>query len=202
MAERTLIALIRPDETDGDLQVVASPVVGIVDAAPRAGLFLNPFDRLGTVKILNRRFTLRLPRNAQGRVAETLVPAADTPVGYDQPLLRLDPRAAAGGAGEGLGGDASAASGAEGEAGLIEVPAPSEGIFYRRPSPDAPVYVEIGAQVSAGTVLGLVEVMKCFNQITYGGPGLPERGEIVKILAEDSAEVEFGQALFQVRPIV
>ena len=79
--------------------------------------------------------------------------------------------------------------------------APSEGIFYRRPAPEAPVYVDLGAQVSTGAVLGLVEVMKCFNQIAYGGPGLPDKGEIVRILADDSAEVEFGQALFWIRPL-
>jgi biotin carboxyl carrier protein len=50
-------------------------------------------------------------------------------------------------------------------------------------------------------VLGLVEVMKCFNQITYGGPGLPERGEIVKILGPDTGEVQFGDELFWVRPM-
>jgi acetyl-CoA carboxylase biotin carboxyl carrier protein len=80
------------------------------------------------------------------------------------------------------------------------VKSPSEGIFYRRSAPDSPPFVDIGARVSSGTVLGLVEVMKCFNQIAYGGPGLPEHGEVVKILADDAAEVQFGQPLFWVRP--
>jgi len=96
---------------------------------------------------------------------------------------------------------AAGAAGEAGDAGLIRVTAPSEGIFYRRPTPDAPAYVEPGAPVAQGTVLGLVEVMKCFNQITYGGPGFPERGEIVKVLAEDAAEVQFRQELFWVRPV-
>ena len=73
-------------------------------------------------------------------------------------------------------------------------------VFYRRPSPDSPPYVEVGSQVSMGGMLGLVEIMKCFHHITYGGPGLPEGGEIVKILAEDASEVRFGQALFHVKP--
>jgi biotin carboxyl carrier protein len=50
-------------------------------------------------------------------------------------------------------------------------------------------------------VLGLVEIMKCFNQITYGGPGLPERGRVAEILAEDAAEVQFGQVLFRIKPL-
>jgi biotin carboxyl carrier protein len=43
--------------------------------------------------------------------------------------------------------------------------------------------------------------MKCFNQITYGGPGLPQRGKVAEILADDAAEVQFGQVLFQIKPI-
>ncbi len=50
------------------------------------------------------------------------------------------------------------------------------------------------------SVLGLVEIMKCFNQITYGGAGLPDRGQVAEILAEDTAEVQFGQVLFRIKP--
>ena len=46
----------------------------------------------------------------------------------------------------------------------------------------------------------MVEVMKCFNQITYGGPGLPESGQVTGILVEDAAEVRFGQPLFRIKP--
>jgi biotin carboxyl carrier protein len=49
-------------------------------------------------------------------------------------------------------------------------------------------------------VLGLVEVMKCFNQIVYVGPGFPDRGTIASVHAEDATEVRFGALLFHVRP--
>jgi acetyl-CoA carboxylase biotin carboxyl carrier protein len=65
----------------------------------------------------------------------------------------------------------------------------------------APPYVEVGAEITTGSVLGLVEIMKCFNQITYGGPGLPQRGRVAEILAEDAAEVRFDQVLFRIKPI-
>ena len=124
-----------------------------------------------------------------------------TPVSFNQPLLQLDSRVPAGatpGTRAARPGDTDESSAT---ADLIVVAAPSEGIFYRSPSPDAPPYVETGARVSVGSVLGLVEVMKCFNQIAYGGPGIPEHGEIVKALAEDAAEVHFGQPLFWIRPV-
>jgi biotin carboxyl carrier protein len=83
---------------------------------------------------------------------------------------------------------------------MVQITSPTEGIFYRRSSPDAAPYVDIGAVVSTGGLLGLIEVMKCFNPITYGGPGYPDRVEIARILVEDAAEVQFGQPLFWVRP--
>ena len=49
-------------------------------------------------------------------------------------------------------------------------------------------------------MLGLVEVMKCFNQIAYGGPGLPERGTVAKILVDDSDEVVHDQVMFLISP--
>jgi biotin carboxyl carrier protein len=204
MAERTLIARVRPDAQDPQLLVVASPVVGVADGVPRAGRFLNAFDRVLTLKILGERHTLRLPRDVQGLIVEACIPNAYTPVAYNDALLRIDPRGAQAGGADAAGGASTGGTREVGDregAGLIKITAPSEGIFYRRSGPDAPAYVEVGSPVGAGTVLGLVEVMKCFNQITYGGPGLPERGEIVKILAPDTGEVQFGDELFWVRPI-
>ena len=123
------------------------------------------------------------------------------PVGYDAPLARLDPRVLESGATSGVAGPGAAGDGGEaaGED-VIVISAPSEGIFYRRPTPDEPPFVDVGQQIATGAVLGLVEVMKCFNQITYGGPGLPARGKIAEILAEDAEEVQFDQGLFRVEP--
>jgi biotin carboxyl carrier protein len=200
MAERTLIAKVRNDNEDPETLLVTSPVVGMADGAPRAGVFLNPFDRVITMKVLNVRYVLRLPRDVHGRVTEVCIPNSFAPVAYGQPIARLDPRALEGGAsGADTPGIAGAASQAQG-ANLITIEAPSDGIFYRRPSPDSPPYVEVGSHVTSGSMLGLVEIMKCFHHITYGGPGLPEQGEIVRVLADDASEVRFGQPLFQLRP--
>jgi biotin carboxyl carrier protein len=54
--------------------------------------------------------------------------------------------------------------------------------------------------VEEGTTLALVEVMKCFSAITYGGDDLPSRAEIIEVRADDGAEVETDQILFVVRP--
>lgn len=202
MPEKTLIANVRRADGAPGTLLVTSPVVGRVDGVPALGVFLNPFDVVLTVEILNERYTLRLPRDAQGRVTEVFVPRALTPVAYNAPLLRLDPQALATGAARAL--EPRGAPGTAQDAitaGVVVVTSPTEGIFYRGSSPDAPPYVDLATPVTRGSVLGLVEVMKCFNPITYGGPGDAGHGEIAKILVEDAAEVQFGQPLFWVRPL-
>ncbi len=199
MAEQTLIAKVREDTEQEGTLIILSPVVGMADGAPRVRVFLNPLDRVVPVKILGKRFALRLPRDCQGRVTEVFIPNEYGPIAYGQPLARLDPRAseaAAEGGPSAVGTDTS-----EGGANLLTIPSPSEGIFYRRPAPDAPPFVEEGAEVHEGSVLGLVEVMKCFNQITYGGPEFPDKAKMVKILADDAEEVAFGQPLYRVEPL-
>ena len=71
-----------------------------------------------------------------------------------------------------------------------ELLSPLPGTFYRRPSPDAPPFVEVGQTVAAGTVVGLVEVMKTFNEVQA-----ETGGTVVEILVENEDAVEAGQVL-------
>ena len=67
--------------------------------------------------------------------------------------------------------------------------------------PKASHPVEPGDAVERGKVLGLVEVMKCFNQIAYGGePEATEKAVVVRVVLEDAAEVKLGQVLFVLDP--
>ena len=70
----------------------------------------------------------------------------------------------------------------------------------RDQSPDIAPCVEVGSPIPHGAVLGLVEVVKSFNQVAYGGPGRPDRTTVTPIEAEDAAEVRFGQPLFLIQP--
>jgi acetyl-CoA carboxylase biotin carboxyl carrier protein len=81
------------------------------------------------------------------------------------------------------------------EFGLAEVSSPLLGIFYRAPRPGEPPFVDIGSKVSEDTVIGIVEVMKLMNSVQAG-----VRGEIVEILCENGALVEYGEVLLRVRP--
>jgi len=81
------------------------------------------------------------------------------------------------------------------EPGLAEVASPLLGIFYRAPKPGEPPFVEVGAKVAEDTVVGIIEVMKLMNTVRAG-----VRGEVVEILAENGALVEYDEILLRVRP--
>ena len=76
---------------------------------------------------------------------------------------------------------------------LIDVTAPLLGIFYRAPRPGAAPYVEVGADITEDTIVGIIEVMKLMNSVRAEA-----RGRIVEILAEDGAAVESGQVLLRI----
>ncbi|WP_264559856.1 acetyl-CoA carboxylase biotin carboxyl carrier protein [Flavobacterium sp. N2270] len=77
----------------------------------------------------------------------------------------------------------------------ITVKSPIIGTLYRKPSPDKPVFVEVGTTIAKGDVLCVIEAMKLFNEIES-----EVSGKIVKILVDDSSPVEFDQPLFLVDP--
>ena len=80
-------------------------------------------------------------------------------------------------------------------AGLIKIESPMVGTFYASVSPDKPSFVSIGASVGPNSVVCLIEAMKIFNEINAG-----TTGTIEKILVKSGDAVEFGQAIFLVRP--
>jgi acetyl-CoA carboxylase biotin carboxyl carrier protein len=67
---------------------------------------------------------------------------------------------------------------------------PMVGTAYRKPSPDAKPFVEIGSRVEAGDKVLLVEAMKTFNEITA-----PRSGVVTAIFVEDGQPVEYGEPL-------
>src|SRR5579885_1046793 len=75
------------------------------------------------------------------------------------------------------------------------VKSPIVGTFYGAPSPGAEAFVKIGSHVEVGQTLCIVEAMKLMNEIESDAAG-----EVVRIFAENGQPVEYGQALFGIRP--
>jgi len=78
---------------------------------------------------------------------------------------------------------------------LHEVQSPMVGTFYRAPSPEAPVYAQVGDQVKAGQALCIIEAMKLMNEIEAD-----VSGRVTEILVENGQPVEFGQTMFRIDP--
>ena len=77
----------------------------------------------------------------------------------------------------------------------VTIKSPMIGTFYRSSSPDKPVFVNVGDEITAGKVICIVEAMKLFNEIES-----EVSGKIVKVLVDDAQPVEYDQPLFLVEP--
>jgi acetyl-CoA carboxylase biotin carboxyl carrier protein len=73
-----------------------------------------------------------------------------------------------------------------------QILSPLPGTFYRRPSPDKPVYKDTGDAVAKDDVIGLVEVMKTFYEVKSDSAGT-----VAKFLVENEDPVQAGQPLVE-----
>jgi biotin carboxyl carrier protein len=76
---------------------------------------------------------------------------------------------------------------------MAQLLSPLPGTFYRRSAPDKPAYKEEGETVAKGEVVGLIEVMKTFNEVKSD-----VAGKIVKFIAENEEPVMAGQPLVEI----
>jgi acetyl-CoA carboxylase biotin carboxyl carrier protein len=81
------------------------------------------------------------------------------------------------------------------EEGLVPIKANVTSVFYRKPNPESPAFVEVGDEVKEDSIICLLEVMKCFRQVTAD-----VKGRIEKICVESNLMVEEGTVLFLIRP--
>ena len=71
-----------------------------------------------------------------------------------------------------------------------QILSPLPGTFYRRPSPDKPVFKDVGDVVAVGDVIGLIEVMKTFVEVQA-----VQAGTLTAFDVEDEEPVMAGQPL-------
>jgi acetyl-CoA carboxylase biotin carboxyl carrier protein len=192
-----LPALVQTNDTDRTQ--ILSPSVGWWSAMPKIGDVVGPGSQIGVLCRLRQQFKLVLPEGISGRVVDGLPAHKIEGVEYGQALFRIAPLSL----GESPGENSQTVAGTTATAGIAEgcwaVPAPTDGIFYHRPAPDADPFVKVGMHVNVGQPIGLIEVMKTFNQISYGGQGLPAKVEIVEIACGDGSEVQANETLIVVR---
>jgi len=66
-------------------------------------------------------------------------------------------------------------------------------LCYRKPAPDKPVYKSDGDAITQDDTIGLIEVMKSFNEVKAG-----TSGKIVRFLAENEEAVMAGQPIAEI----
>ena len=191
---RPSIAVLMKRRADGRVELRA-PGVGLWREAPVLGALLRPGMKLGALEVLGALSELVVPEGAAGIAVELADPSrARRPVGHGDVLVLLDPNAA------GQAAVIDTKESVKTASGLIFA-SPMSGRFYGRPSPDKPAFVSAGEEIGPGHTIGLLEVMKTFNRITYGGPHHPERARVKRVVPRDGDDLAAGDALLELEPI-
>ena len=183
-------------ERDGEHWILQSPDVGLFTCALPQGAALAPGQRAGVLLRLGQAFSVVVPSGVTGVVTSERPERVQAPVGFAEELYRV--RA-------GIGADDASGAAEEAQGGLSGKPAllaTQSGRFYRSPSPDEPAFVEQGDELTDGTAVGLIEVMKTFTQVVYRADGsLPARARVARILARDGDDLSIGSPIIEVEPL-
>jgi len=196
--------MIRPAITSlhvGD--ELRAPAVGVWSDIPVTGARILPGRALGRLEILGVVHDLIAPAGAGGVVTVAPRGVAHVAVGYDERLVVLGMDAGAAAATDAAEADAAAGDPAATDAaqGGLVVRAPTSGRFYRRPAPDAQPFVSVGDEIEFGHTVCLLEVMKTFNRVVYGGEGLPPRARVVAIVPDDDSDLNAGDVIVRLAAV-
>jgi acetyl-CoA carboxylase biotin carboxyl carrier protein len=181
----------------GEHVELLAPEPGLFREGPPLGLRLVPGARLGELEVLDRLTRLVVPDEIEGVViaAATGPAKARRPLAYGERIVLIDPNAGASPTAR-----AARASSSKSASGLA-FKTPLGGRYYARPAPNADAFVKVGDEIGAGTTVAIVEVMKTFNRVQYGGPGLPARAKVTRIVRKDGEDVASGDALLELEAI-
>jgi acetyl-CoA carboxylase biotin carboxyl carrier protein len=139
---------------------------------------------------------VRIRRNATPVAQEIVIAPGAAPALAGAPMAGgTPPSAAVNSAAMPLSAPAVAQPEAESEADLTFVKSPIVGTYYDAASPGSPPFVKPGDHVAPGQVLCIIESMKLMNEIECELSGL-----VVRKLVENGKPVEYGQALFAIKP--
>jgi len=190
-----MIARATPRE-DGTIALYA-PSPGLWRDAPAEGALVRGGDAIGELEVLGVLHRLRAPAGAHGLVIE--LPSgrrlARRPVDAGSALCVLDPSATSvREAAESRAATSAASSGPT-------FRTPLGGRYYARPSPGAEPFVRAGDEVTSGATVALIEVMKTFNRVTYGGAGVPARARVKAIVPADGDDLEAGDVLLELEAL-
>ena len=187
--EPTLTVLMRKE---GNEWVLRSPAPGWYVPSPIIAVARGA--TIGELEVLGRRIRLVAGPDGTGLPRGNIEHLTPRVVAYGDVLLQLDTAASLQQLGDVLVRGNEEAAESPAAAGLV-FRAPTSGRFYGRATPEKPPFVAVGDELGQGATVCLLEVMKTFHRVTYGGPGLPERARVRAILIADGADVTAGEPL-------
>lgn len=165
-----------------------APQPGYFRIAIKADHLVAPGDIIGELEVLGRTIPV-VATKLRGLAKLPPGPAlARRAVSYGDTLVTISAEVALGAT------DTSSAASAAATHGLV-FKAPTSGRFYGRPGPDKPAFVTAGAEITTGTTVCLLEVMKTFHRVTFGGVDVPARARVKEVLVTDGADVNQGDPL-------
>ncbi len=183
-----------PVAHEGELQVLHVPAVGFWRPLVAAGQLVQTGDTLGELAVLGLVHRVVAGPGVRGALRDTDA-RGPRPVDVATALFVVDPAAL---------GQAAAAADARAKTTAatsgLAVRAPSSGRFYGRPGPGKAAFVNPGDVIQEGHTVCLLEVMKTFHRVTYGGAGLPPEARVVAVAVADEADVNTGDVLVHVEP--
>ena len=136
---------------------------------------------LTTFAMRDEGFELTMKRGSEQQVVVAAAPAAAPAVAAVAAPAAAAPEAASAAVDE--------------DDGLVAIPSPIVGTYYRKPSPDADDFVGVGSEVTEDTVVCIIEAMKVMNEIKA-----EVKGVIKKVLIDDASPVQYGQSLYLIEP--
>ena len=151
-------------------------------------------NELTEVDLKDEKETVSLRREGSQAPMVQMSPAPAAPLAAPAPAAPAAPPAPAPAAPAPAAAPASEPSPAD-TSNLEQITSPMVGTFYSAAKPESPAFANVGDTVTADTTVCIVEAMKIFNEIKA-----EQSGVIEKVLVSNGDSVEFGQALFLVRP--
>ncbi|HWE09879.1 MAG TPA: acetyl-CoA carboxylase biotin carboxyl carrier protein [Solirubrobacteraceae bacterium] len=142
---------------------------------------------LDELRIETDGFSLHVTKGSAGGGAPSgaAQPSRAAPSGAPQPSRAAPQRAP----------QPAAASAPPADDGLVTIPSPMLGTFYRAESPGANPLVEVGSRIIPETTVCIIEVMKMMNSVPAG-----VTGTVAEVIADNAQLVEYGAPLFRVKP--
>lgn len=181
--------------------------VGEALCAPLPGWFrctltnervVAPDDVIGELEVLGRIRLITVPA-VRGSAQHDAALGERRAVSYGDVLLRVvasdSAPALANRSSDDAAGNAESRA-ARAASGLV-FRAPTSGRFYARSSPDKPPFVSAGVELTPGSTICLLEVMKTFHRVTYAG--VPAR--VREVLVADGDDVTAGTALLELEAL-